>query len=66
MALVELARFTTRTEGEVARLGLESHGIVAILFDAEMSGIGWGAMMPVRLMVLEEERAEAERVLREG
>ena len=36
MSLVELARFNTRVEADVARMTLESHQIDAVLFDAEV------------------------------
>ena len=63
MALVELARFNNRIEADLARLYLDSEGIEAILFDAEMNSYGWGPMMPVRLMVLDEDLIEAQRSL---
>jgi hypothetical protein len=63
--LVELARFTTRVEADLARLRLQSEGIEAILFGAEMSGLGFGSMLPVRLMVLDEDRDAAARLLAE-
>ena len=63
MALVELARFNNRIEADLARLYLDSEGIDAILFDAEMNSYGWGPMMPVRLMVLDEDLADATAVL---
>jgi hypothetical protein len=66
MALVELARFDTRIEADLARLLLESEGVDAILFDAEMNSFGWGPMMPVRLMVLEEDRDLAQQLLEEN
>jgi hypothetical protein len=59
MALVELARFNNRVEADLARLYLDSEGIEAVLFDAEMNSYGWGPMMPVRLMVLDEDLDEA-------
>ena len=65
MALVELARFQTRVEADLARLYLESEGVEAILFDAEMSNFGWGPMMPVRLMVLDEDLELAGKLLAE-
>ena len=61
--IVELARFQTRVEADLARLRLEAEGIEAILFDAETSSIGWGAIMPVRLMVRDSDRWQASRVL---
>ena len=63
MALVELARFNNRIEADLARLYLDSDGIEAILFDAEMNSYGWGPMMPVRLMVLDEDLADAKESL---
>lgn len=61
--LVELARFPTRVAADLARLRLESEGIDAVLFDAETNGIGWGPMMPVRLMVLDTDRWLAAKLL---
>lgn len=63
--LVELARFPTRIAADLARLRLESEGIDAILFDAETAGIGWGPMMPVRLMVLDSDQWLAAKLLAE-
>ena len=65
MSLVELARFDNRIEAEVARLNLGAGGIEAILFDAEMHSFGWGPLLPVRLMILDEDYDEAARLLRE-
>jgi len=63
MSLVELARFDNRVEADLARLNLESEGIEAVLFDADMHSFGWGPIMPIRLMVLEEDLADARRLL---
>ena len=63
MNLVELARFDNRIEAELARLNLEAEGVGAVLFDAEMSSFGWGPMMPIRLMVLEEDLDEGRKLL---
>ena len=65
MSLVELARFDNRIEAELARMHLESEGIEAVLFDAEMHSFGFGPIMPVRLMVLDEELDEARTLLAE-
>jgi hypothetical protein len=65
MSLVELGRFQTRVEADLARLFLESEGVDAILFDAEMHGFGWGPMMPVRLMVLDQDLELAKELLAE-
>lgn len=61
--LVEAARFENRIAAEVARLNLEAEGIDGVLFDAEMNSFGWGPLMPIRLMVLDEDLAEARRIL---
>lgn len=63
MSVVEVARFDNRIAAELARLNLQAEGIDAVLFDAEMSSFGWGPMMPIRLMVLDEDLAEARKLL---
>jgi hypothetical protein len=63
--LVELARFATRIEADLARLKLQADGIQAVLFDAETHSVGWGPMMPVRLMVLDRDRWRAGKSLEE-
>ena len=64
--LVELARFPTRVEAELARLNLQSEGIDVVLFNAEMGSLGLGPLMPIRLMVLEEDREQALQLLQEN
>lgn len=65
MSLVELARYANAHEAELARGRLESVGIHAFCFDSGMNiGEGIGFLIPVRLMVLPEQRDEAEEVLR--
>lgn len=65
MSLVELARFANAHEAELARGRLESVGIHAFCFDTGMNiGEGVGFLIPVRLMVLPEQRDEAADVLR--
>lgn len=68
MSLVELARYPTRVEADLARLELESHGIPSVLFDEGLNNIFGGAgLIGVRLMLDEEDRDEAVRILaREG
>lgn len=61
--LVEAARYNNRTEADLARLYLESEGIEAILFDTEINCFYGGLFMPVRLMVLDEDLARAQRLL---
>lgn len=64
MSLVEVARIGNRTEAELARLKLGAEGIEAVLFDAEMHSFGWGPLLPIRLMVLEEDYDGAVRLLK--
>ena len=63
--LVEAASFNSRVEADLARLYLESAGAEAVLFDAEINSFYGGLFMPVRLMVLEEDLDEAQRLLAE-
>lgn len=66
MALVEAAKFFTAFEAALARGRLEAAGIVSILFDTNMN---WGGfdlgVVPVRLMVDDEDLIEAQAVLSE-
>lgn len=57
--LVELARFERPYQADLARLFIESHGLTAVVFDTENQGYSEGAIVGVRLMVLEEELDEA-------
>jgi len=63
VALVELGRFETRIQAELAKMHLGAEGVDSVLFDAEMNNVGWGTMMPVRLMVLDEDLEEARAIL---
>lgn len=64
MSLVELACYSTRVEADLARMLLESHGIDAVLFDAEMhSYLGVGSLLPVRLMALDSDSDDALSIL---
>jgi hypothetical protein len=63
MALVQLARFYNSFEAGLAKSKLESEGIESVLFDTEMSWEGLGGLIPIRLMVLDEDEAEARRIL---
>jgi hypothetical protein len=63
MALVELARFQTKVEADLAVLVLEQEGIACELFDVGMNYIGLGPIMPIRLMVLDSDADDALRVL---
>ena len=63
IGLVELARFQNKVEADLARLLLQAEGFTAIPFDEGMNYIGLGPMMPIRLMVPEDEFGEAKRLL---
>jgi len=66
VSLVELARYPNGIEAEIARTLLESHGLMAVTFDAGMNIADSAAFaIPVRLMVLDEEREAAATILSE-
>jgi hypothetical protein len=66
VSLVELARFGTRVEADLARLALGAEGIEAVIFDAEANSFfGGGGLIGVRLMVLDEDFDQAAEILRE-
>jgi hypothetical protein len=64
-SLVEAARFNWAYQAELFRAFLESHGLDAIVFDTLSSGYSDGALVGVRVMVLDEDLAEAERLFRD-
>ena len=67
MSLVELRRFPTRVEADLARLNLEAEGVGAVLMDEGMNNVfGGGGLIGVRLMVLDEDLDEARRILSTG
>ena len=63
--LVEAARFNKPHQADLCRMFLESHGIGAVVFDAQSYGYSEGAMVGVRVMVLDEDLDEVRRVLRD-
>ena len=64
-ALIEAARFNWAYQAELARTYLESHGIHAVVFDAQSSLYSDGALVGVRLMVLDEDLAAARKAMRD-
>lgn len=67
MSLVELARFGTRVEADLARLALEAEGVGAVLMDTEANNFfGGGGLISVRLMVLDDDYQEATTILKNG
>ena len=65
MALVELARFYNSFDAGVAKSRLDADGLHSVLFDTEMSWDGMGLLIPVRLMVLDEDADAAGAILAE-
>jgi len=67
MSLVEAARFFTRIEASIAKGALDAADIPAVLFDTETN---WGGadlgVVPVRLMVHEEDLVSARELLAKG
>ena len=63
VALVELARFYNSFEGGVVRSALEAEGIDSFLFDTEMNWGGLDGVVPVRLMVDDDDLDAARRVV---
>jgi hypothetical protein len=64
VSLVELKRYFSFVEAEVARLNLQSYGLHAVVFDAGLnSSEGGGIATAVRLMVLEDDFEEAASIL---
>ena len=63
--LIEAMRFNWAYQAELARAFLASHGIDAVVFDAQSSLYSDGALIGVRVMVLDEDVEEARRILAE-
>ena len=65
MALVEVQRLTNSFEAGMARARLAAEGIDSLLFDFNVGTEGPG-ILAIRLMVDEDDRDEARRVLAAG
>ncbi|WP_164115176.1 DUF2007 domain-containing protein [Sphingorhabdus sp. Alg239-R122] len=66
MALVELARYPNNMEAHIVQGRLEAAGVHAVCFDAGMNiAESVGIMIPVRVMVLNEDLEEARAILAE-
>jgi len=63
MALVELGRFYNSFEAGVVQGRLEAEGLDVHMFDFNMTVEGVGFAVPVRLMVDEDDLAQARRIL---
>jgi hypothetical protein len=64
-ALVEATRFNKPFQTDLCRMFLESHGVAAVVFDVQSYGYSEGALVGVRVMVLDEDLDQAHRVLRD-
>ena len=64
-SLAEAARFNWAYQAELFRIFLEQHDVEAVVFDAQNAGYSDGAITGVRVMVLDEDVAEARRLFRE-
>ena len=63
MPLVLAARFYNSFDAGAAQGMLAAAGIESVLFDTEMSWEGLGGIIPIRLMVLDDDLAEAQEIL---
>ncbi len=63
MGLVLAARFYNGFEAGIAQSRLTDEGIDSYIFDLEMNWGGLDGVVPVRLMVLDEDLAEARTIL---
>ena len=67
LSLIELARFGTRVEADLARMALEAAGIDVVLLDTEANSFfGGSGLIAVRLMVLDDDVEEAREILAEN
>ena len=66
MALVELARFYNSFEAGIVQSRLGADGIDSVLFDLNVAmGDGISLLVPIRLMIDEDDRQAAEAILAE-
>ena len=63
MALAELAKFYNSFEAGVVQGRLQSEGIECHMFDFNMTLEGVGLLVPVRLMVDEDDLGRARRIV---
>jgi hypothetical protein len=63
MALVELSKFYNVFEASLVQARLEAEDIASVLFDTEMNWGGLDGVVPVRLMVDEDDFRDAREIL---
>lgn len=66
MPLVVLETLFDPVEAEIMRMRLEAGGIEAVLFDQNIVALIGAGLSGVRLMVLDEDEAEARALLAPG
>ncbi|WP_265587395.1 putative signal transducing protein [Sphingomicrobium arenosum] len=65
MSLVEVARYATQVEADLARHRLEAEDIMAVVFDTGLNNVFGGAGLAwVRLMVDDSDLAVARDILK--
>ena len=63
--VVEAARFNKPFQAALCRMFLEGDGIHAVVFDTQSYTYAEGALVGVRVVVLDEDLDDAQRVLRD-
>jgi hypothetical protein len=63
MALVVAGKYLNSFEAGIAKSRLEDEGIMSFLMDADMSWLGFGGIVPIRLTVDDEDLEAALRIL---
>ena len=63
--LVEAGRFNWAYQAELARAFLESHGLHSVVFDTQSNAYSDGAIVGVRVMVLDEDLTAARTLLKD-
>ena len=66
MALVELAKFYNSFEAGAAQSRLHADDVESFIFDMNMSWEGLSGVIPIRLMVDEDDLPRARRILSEA
>lgn len=63
MALVLAGKYLNSFEAGLARSRLQDEGIMSFVMDADMSWLGFGGIIPIRLMVDDEDLEAAVGIL---
>lgn len=66
MPLVLAARFYNSFDAGAAQGALAAADIHSVLFDTEMAWEAFGGVIPIRLMVLDDDEAAARAILAQG